>query len=208
MRLGVTLAGLGCAMMLAACDSSVDDITPPHSADPEASISGTAVKLPHATLTDPTLQPPVQDNKYTESSGRPKVVFDPCTWITDADIESVGFRPASRKRGTDLVAEYTFLTCNFRTADSKLSLGVDSGNITWDEHLKKDGNWLTAIEVNGRRAGYGKGQDNRPGDCRVHVETKVGVVFVRTISFDAGIDPCSSIMEIASVVEKSIGRDN
>lgn len=160
------------------------------------------------TLTDPKLQPPVQDNKYTRSTGRPAVVFDPCTWITDADVESVGFRASSRKRGADLVAEYTFLTCDFRSTDYKLSLGLDSGNITWDENLRKNSGWLQGTEVNGRRAGFGKGEADRAEDCQVHLETKVGVVFVRTMAADKTVDPCASIMNIASVVEKSIGKDN
>ncbi|MGW6423297.1 DUF3558 domain-containing protein [Nocardia sp. NPDC055053] len=164
------------------------------------------------TLTDSKLQPPSQDNKHTQSTGRPKVVFDPCTWIGAADIESVGFQSASRKRGPDLVAEYTFLTCTFRNPDNTMSLGLDSGNITWDENLKKNGSWLEPATVNGRRAGFGKGEPGSDNECHVQMETKVGVVLLWTGILSSGLrqnlDPCANIMEIASVVEKSIGKEN
>ncbi|MFF5030576.1 MULTISPECIES: DUF3558 domain-containing protein [Nocardia] len=164
------------------------------------------------TLTDPKLQPPSQDNKYTQSTGRPKVVFDPCTWIGASDIESVGFESASRKRGPDVVAEYTFLTCTFRNPDNTMSLGLDSGNITWDENLKKNGSWLEPTVVNGRRAGFGKGEPGSENECHVQMETKVGVLLMWTGVLSSGLrqnlDPCANIMEIASAVEKSIGKEN
>ncbi|GGN73107.1 DUF3558 domain-containing protein [Nocardia rhizosphaerihabitans] len=204
-----------CCVLVALAASACSPSTESDNADPAGSgtaAGSTATQAARPTLTDPKLQPPSQDNKYTQSTGRPKVVFDPCTWISDADIESVGFRPGSRKRGSDLVAEYTFLTCDFRTPDSAMSLGLDSGNITWEEDLQKNGYVLEPTTVNGRQAGLLRGEKGDESLCRVHLRTKVGVVIVRTHSLSLGrsqnLDPCANIMEIASVVEKSIGKEN
>ncbi|MGW6725384.1 DUF3558 domain-containing protein [Nocardia sp. NPDC055029] len=199
------------ALVASACGSSTG------SGVPDSSVQGTpagstSTQAARPTLTDPKLQPPPQDNKYTQSTGRQHVVFDPCTWVSDADVESVGFRSGSRKRGADLVAEYTFLTCDFRTPDSAMALGLDSGNITWEENLQKNGPWLEPTTVNGRQAGLVRGEPGGENECKVHLRTQVGVVFVRTYSLSLGqrqnLDPCANIMEIASVVEKSIGREN
>ncbi|MEV0770832.1 DUF3558 domain-containing protein [Nocardia salmonicida] len=197
------------ALAGSACSSS------PDTAGPEASGSSSSVTETQAartTLTDAKLQPPSQDNKYTQSSVRPKVVFDPCTWIDAADIDAVGFRSESRRRGPDLVAEYTFLTCIFRNADNTLSVNVDSGNISWDENLQKNGAWLQATTVNGRQAGLVRGQPGGEDACQVHLLTKAGVVIVGTLVLSLGknqnLDPCANIMEIASAVEKSIGKEN
>lgn len=197
------------ALAGSACSSS------PDTAGPEASGSSSSVTETQAartTLTDGKLQPPSQDNKYTQSSARPKVVFDPCTWIDAADIDAVGFRSESRRRGPDLVAEYTFLTCIFRNADNTLSVNVDSGNISWDENLQKNGAWLQATTVNGRQAGLVRGQPGGEDACQVHLLTKAGVVIVGTLVLSLGknqnLDPCANIMEIASAVEKSIGKEN
>ncbi len=201
---GCVLVALG----VSACGSSTGTDAP-ESAAPSGSSATTTVR---PTLTDAKLQPPTQDNKYTQSTGRPKVVFDPCTWISAAEIESVGFRSETRRRGPDLVAEYTFLTCIFRNPDNTMSLNVDSGNISWDENLQKNGAWLEATTVNGRQAGLVRGQPGGEDACQVHLLTKVGVVIVGNLVLSLGknknLDPCANIMEIASVVEKSIGKEN
>ncbi|MFJ2833951.1 MULTISPECIES: DUF3558 domain-containing protein [Nocardia] len=208
----VTIAGCVLVALAASACSSSTGSTDVDASVSETSAASTATQAARPTLTDPRLQPPAQDTKYTQSTGRPKVVFDPCTWITDADIESVGFRPGSRKRGSDLVAEYTFLTCDFRTPDSAMSLGLDSGNITWEEDLQKNGYVLEPTTVNGRQAGLLRGEKGDDSLCRVHLRTNVGVVIVRTHSLGLGrsqnLDPCANIMDIASVVEKSIGKEN
>lgn len=211
MKMGTIIGCVLVALAASGCSTSAGTAGPESSA-PGGSAGSTATQAARPTLTDPKLQPPSQDNKYTQSTGRAKVVFDPCTWISDADIESVGFQPGSRKRGSDLVAEYTFLTCDFRKPDHTVSLGLDSGNITWDENLQKNGPWLEATAVNGRQAGLVRGDPGGENACKVHLRTNAGVVFVRTLVLSLGreqnLDPCANIMEIASVVEKSIGKEN
>ncbi|MFE7720743.1 DUF3558 domain-containing protein [Nocardia rhizosphaerihabitans] len=197
--------------MVTACGTSTgpDDLNSPEAG---TSASPATTQAARPTLTDPKLQPPSQDNKYTRSTGRPQVVFDPCTWISDADVESVGYRPKSRKRGPDLVAEYTFLTCTFDNSDNTIALGLDSGNITWQENLAKNGSWLQPTTVNGRQAGTGRGAPGTEGECHVQMQTKVGTVLlwtsVQSLGQGKNLDPCANIMEIASVVEKSIGKEN
>ncbi|GGK65584.1 DUF3558 domain-containing protein [Nocardia camponoti] len=167
------------------------------------------------TLTNPKIQPPDQDNKYTRSTGRPHVVFDPCTWIMPADLASIGYLENTRKRGVDVVAEYSFLSCHFESEDMNTTLAVNSGNVTWDEDQQKNGSWLREANVNGRQASQGQDPNSATAgkdSCEIHMRTKVGVVLVsqllRSFGEQRGIDPCANLDHIASVVEKSIGKEN
>ncbi|WP_188830806.1 DUF3558 domain-containing protein [Nocardia camponoti] len=196
------------AIALAACSSVSGTATAPESTE-------AAPGSVRPTLTDPKVQPPDQDNKYTRSTARPHVVFDPCTWMMPDDITAIGYADRSRERGTDLVAEYTFLSCRFQANDYTTSLRINSGNVTWDEDQQKNGNWLQATEVNGRQAARGQdpgGVQGGAGTCEIHMRTKVGVVFitqaVKTLGEQRGVDPCTNLDHIASVVEKSIGKEN
>ncbi|MFE3543731.1 DUF3558 domain-containing protein [Nocardia sp. NPDC059177] len=210
MRLLASAGLLTGVILLASCGTATDEPASPTS-EPTAP-SATTTTQTRPTLTNPKIQPPSQDNQYTRSSGRQHVVYDPCTWLSDDDVESMHFDPASRKRGEDLVAEYTFLSCNFRNSDQTMSMGVNSGNISWDENLQKNGTWLEETTINGRRAGTGRGESNSATKCEAHLETEVGVVliWVRVTSLGErqNIDPCADILEVASVVERSIGEGN
>lgn len=104
------------------------------------------------------------------------------------------------------------MTCLFDNPGNTLALHVDSGNTTWDENLQKNGAWLETTIVNGRQAGLVRGQPGGEDACQVHMVTDVGFVIVGTLVQSLGknqnLDPCANIMEIASVVEKSIGKEN
>lgn len=163
------------------------------------------------TLTDSTLQPPQQQNQFT-TTGRPVVVFDPCTWVRDSAITKIGFDPKTRQRGNDIVAEYTFLTCQFDSNPPKLrSLEIDSGNTTFEEDQQKNGSWLQPTTINGRQAGYGRNPATR-GSCEVHMRTKVGVAIVSTLltldGREQSFDACDNIQGIASAIEPEIGKGN
>ncbi|MFC6012503.1 DUF3558 domain-containing protein [Nocardia lasii] len=195
--------------VLPGCSSNTPDSTESASA-PAVALSESPAR---PTLTNPAFQPPSQDNEYTRSSGRPKVVYDPCTWLSDDDVIAAGYPAQSRKRGADLVAEYSFLNCRFQT--DAVSLSVMSGNVTWDEDQQKNGTWLQPTTVNRRQAAMGREPETiRTGvkDCEVHMRTAVGVVFVSTrlkIQGEAqDLDPCADIMGVASIVEESIGEGN
>ncbi|MEV5651614.1 DUF3558 domain-containing protein [Nocardia sp. NPDC052254] len=162
----------------------------------------------HPTLTNPGLQPPSQEGE--SGSDRPKVVFDPCTWISDDTVTAAGFDPASRKRAHDQVTEFTSFTCRFQS--DLRSLDVDSLNVSFEEDQAKNSSWLhKTATVNGREAAYG--QDPAiPGSCEVHLRTKSGTVFINTLLTLNGrgesADPCENINSIAAAVESSIGKDN
>ncbi|WP_328388087.1 DUF3558 domain-containing protein [Nocardia sp. NBC_00416] len=160
------------------------------------------------TLTDPALQPPPLKNEYT-TEGRPEVVFDPCTWISDQAAEKSGLDPASRRRGDDLVAEYTFLTCDFDGKDWDLQ--IDSGNVTWDENLQKNGALSEPLAVNGREAIWVRDPQMRK-TCSIHLRTKVGFVMMTTTrTFEAsesGLEKCDGILGIAQALEPEIGSEN
>lgn len=160
------------------------------------------------TLTAPKLQPPEQEGRWVNEN-RPDVVFDPCTWISDETIGSVGFDPASRERGEDSVAEWTFLICRF---DSELiDLSVMSGNVSLEEETQKNGSWQRPTTVNGREATTGK-EPQMKDSCTVNIRTKAGVVFVEQSPSLAGrtqgVDPCMGIEETAAAIEPEIGEKN
>lgn len=160
------------------------------------------------TLTAPKLQPPPQQNEYT-TQGRPEVVFDPCTWISDEAVVEAGLDPSTRRRGDDLVAEYTFLTCDF---DGHLrELQINSGNVTWEENLQKNGAHSEPLTVNGREALQVR-DPHTPRRCSIHVRTKVGfVMFSSARTFEgseAGLGLCDGVLEIATALEPEIGEEN
>lgn len=200
------------AAFLAACSGAGDHTSDSSSGTQGAPMpaSSAAVQPPHPTLTDSSLQPPPLHNQYT-TSGRPDVVFDPCTWISDSAIQKAGFDPDSRKRGKDVVAEYTFLVCHY---DSKLRyVTVSSGNITYEEDQQKNGSWLHSTTINGRQASFGRDASSGISTtCEVHMRTKVGVVFVTVLLTDDGVaqgmNACDGIQGIASAIEPEIGKGN
>ncbi|MGI5216324.1 DUF3558 domain-containing protein [Nocardia sp. CA-290969] len=160
------------------------------------------------TLTESRLQPPEQQNEYT-TRGRPEVVFDPCTWISDAAVEKAGLDPTTRRRGQDIVAEYTFLTCDFE--GNLRDLSVNSGNVTWEEDLQKNGGHSEAMTVNGREALLVQ-DPALESVCSVHVRTEAGLVMFSSSRThegqEAGLQRCDGAVEIATALEPEIGAEN
>lgn len=163
------------------------------------------------TLTAPSLQPPAQEGKYVNKD-RPDVVFDPCTWISDDAIREAGFDPATRERGKDILAEWTFLICGFES--EVITLSVMSGNVTLEEEVQKslkNGPWQRPITVNGREATVGSDPE-LPDSCEVNIRTKAGVVFIdQLLKLEGriqGTDPCVDIEKTAAIIEREIGEEN
>ncbi|WP_433196302.1 DUF3558 domain-containing protein [Nocardia sp. CA-107356] len=203
----IALLALATVTISVGC-SSTDDVTPHPTDLAQATASSTGTQSARTTLTNPKLQPPSQDNKYTASTGRPKVVFDPCTWISDDTIQKAGFDPTSRKRGRDLVAEYSFLACDF--SSTLQDLAVDSGNATWEEDLAKVGSYSEPTTVNGRQALLVR-DPATPRGCQIDLRTKVGFVQVAVDLTDRAprsTAPCDGIQNIATTIEPEIGKDN
>ncbi|MFG3519419.1 hypothetical protein C5E51_28170 [Nocardia nova] len=209
MKARVWLAA-GCALAtiasVSACSSGTDS-APGSTDSPSPKVSELANTAPSPTLTAPSLQPPGQDDG---AAGRPKVVFDPCTWISDETVAAAGFNPNSRKRANDLVAEYTAFTCRF--ASELRSMDVDSTNISFEEDQQKNGGWLHPLApVNGRDAAFGQDK-SIPGSCETHLRTKAGSVFIRMLLTLRGrgeaADPCADMTKIAAAIEASIGKGN
>lgn len=176
----------------------------PSSASSAAVVTSTVSARP--TLTDPKLQPPSQkDNKY--AAGLPVVVFDPCTWISDQTIEKAGFDPASRQRIQDMVAEQTFLTCEF-TSKTK-DLRINSANVPWDQDLQKNAAWGPPITVSGRQAIWNR-DTTLHGTCEIDLRTKAGFVQIATdLNQNATqASPCDGLLDIATAIEPEIGKDN
>ncbi|NKY89623.1 DUF3558 domain-containing protein [Nocardia veterana] len=180
-----------------------------HATDGQATSNPTsAAKAPSSrpTLTASALQPPPQHNQYT-TQGRSEVVFDPCTWIGDDTVRKSGFDPSTRKRRGDMVAEYSFLSCEF-SSDTEV-LTVSSGNVSWDDDLKKVGSYSNPTKVNDRPA-LVVHNPKLPDECQVDVKTKVGFVQITLSPGTWSSDPvdCNRAMTIASNIEKEIGKDN
>lgn len=193
--------------VLAACSSGGEEnLDPAKPAESPAASPSTATR---PTLTAANLQPPSQDNKYTKSSSRSKVVVDPCTWVADSAIQEAGFDAGSRRRGSDVVAEYTFLTCNFKQGEDAV-LALESGNVTLDEVRKKYPGGTEELIINGRPAVKSKKDDS--SGCSIDLQTNAGYfgITVRTHTSGRmkGMQSCDNILEIATVLEPSIGRGN
>jgi hypothetical protein len=159
-------------------------------------------------LTAPRLQPPAQPSKYT-TEGRLVVVFDPCTWISDEAVANAGLDPASRRRGRDFLAEFTFLTCDFDGL--YFDLQIDSGNVTWQDDLRKNGPNSESLTINGREAMWVR-DPHLVKTCDIHVRTRVGfVIFSSSRTFEgseAGLQRCDGVLHIAQALEPSIGAEN
>ncbi|MGW6697267.1 DUF3558 domain-containing protein [Nocardia sp. NPDC055049] len=164
---------------------------------------------PRPTLTAANLQPPSQDNSYTRSSNRPKVVVDPCTWVDDAAIQKTGFDSQSRRRGKDMIAEYSFLACNFKKG-TDATLVLESSNVSLDEVRTKYVGDTEDLIVNGRPAV--KSTKGDPDGCSIDIQTAVGyfgiTVRVNTSGRTQGIRPCDGILDVAAELEPSIGTGN
>ncbi|WP_254854127.1 DUF3558 domain-containing protein [Nocardia donostiensis] len=198
----ITTVALGCS------ENAEPRLAPGSATASSSSVSKPQTNPARPTLTAPKLQPPSQQNEYT-TQGRPEVVFDPCTWISDDAIVKAGLDPSTRRRGDDLVAEYTFLTCDF---DGRLrDLQVDSGNVAWEENLRKNDAHSEPLTVNGREALQVR-DPSTPRRCDIHVRTKVGyVTFSSARTFEGsetGLGLCDGVLEIATALEPEIGEEN
>lgn len=204
-RISLVAAGLALVCSVSACGN--DSPTPEIAGQPPTATATTTSMPP--TLTASKLQPPSQDNEYAESSGRPKVVFDPCTWVPDSAVSSLGLDPSTRERGNDMVAEYTFLTCHVGNADE--SVRLDSGNVTLDEVRKKYAGRTQDMSINGRNAILTPNK-TASDDCSIDMETKAGyfgvTVIVSTPGGLKGMKPCDNIVHIAETLEPYIGEGN
>ncbi|WP_194289690.1 DUF3558 domain-containing protein [Nocardia macrotermitis] len=172
-----------------------------------AATSNSAIHPPFPTLTAPSLQPPKQQNE-----NRPDVAFDPCTWIDDHTVQKIGYDPSTRKRSIDIHAEYTFLSCEFLTADKAYSIEILSGNRTMDEGRQKfttDGAQIEDATIEGRAAMIVR--TKTPESCDVLLQTKAGYVdFDRIIAgyLIDGPTPerCSGIVDLVRSIVPRIGN--
>ncbi len=206
----MTIVAVATAILATAgCSNDSDDVSASSTTTPASSSSPTAtVHAPNPTLTQSSLQPPDQHNRYTAGSGRPEVVFDPCTWIPDSEIQKAGLSPTSRKRGDDQVAEITFLTCRFTSPTSIVS--IMSGNATWDEDVAKNSSISEPVQINGRQAMWVREPANKDR-CEIHLRTKVGFAIVGATVSTPGlgkVQACDNLLDTATAIEPSIGTDN
>ncbi|WP_084161096.1 DUF3558 domain-containing protein [Nocardia sp. BMG51109] len=195
------------AVLATGCSSGNDQSSDTTAESPAANAPTSSNAQPgRPTLTASSLQPPPP---YSKNSGRPNVVFDPCTWIPDDAVSKAGIDPNTRQRGDDQIAEQTFLICKFKTDTRYLT--VMSGNVTWDEDLQKNGGWSEPTNVNGREALWVHDPGVKRG-CEIHMRTKVGFVdILSTLTIDGGVQgikPCDNLLDIATAIEPSIGKDN
>jgi len=192
-------------VMSAACSSSQGGTAASSTSTPTSTSAGTP---PFPTLTMPNLQPPKQQNQ-----NRPDVAFDPCTWIDDNTVSKLGYGPKSRKRGTDIHAEYTFLTCDFQSPDQVYDLSILSGNRTLDEGRQKstaDGGRIEDTTIAGRAAMIVRGDTT--DTCDVVLQTNAGYVdFLRTIATYKINGPtpeqCSGMVNLVNGIVPRIGSN-
>ena len=191
-----------------ACSSNSDENSTGNAENVSSASAAASTTAARPTITDSKIQPPSQDNNQY-SNGLPKVLFDPCTWISDQAIQKAGFDPSSRHRVTDFVAEQTWLTCGFK---SKLrDLTVNSGNVPWEQDLQKHASHTTPVTVNGREGVWVNDQEFK-GGCELDLRTKVGFVQINTDLTDetdsSQTPPCDDMLNIANIIEAEIGKGN
>lgn len=195
------------AFAVAGCAGSESPAAVEATTSPAVSVSGKEGST-RPTLTESRLQPPPLQNEYT-TEGRPEVVFDPCTWISDQAAEKAGLDPASRRRGDDTVAEYTFLTCDFDSPHWDLQ--INSGNVTWEEDLQKNEAFSEPLTVNGREALWVR-DPQEAKRCSIHLRTKVGfVMFTTKRTFEGsevGLQKCDGVLGVVEALEPEIGSGN
>ena len=197
------------ALATAACSSSQHGTaTSAVTSSADVTMSKSAGIPPFPTLTAPGLQPPVQHNQ-----NRPDVAFDPCTWIDDATMMRLGYDPATRKRTTDINAEYTFLNCEFWSPDKAYALNILSNNRTMDEGRAKDsaeGSQIQDTTIGGRAAMIVRTTD--PDTCDVLLQTTVGYVDFQRTMFSFKIDGptperCSGMTDLVQTIIPRIGNN-
>ncbi|GAA5064865.1 hypothetical protein GCM10023318_51240 [Nocardia callitridis] len=132
------------------------------------------------------------------------MVFDACTWISDHDVQEAGFDPATRKRGKDRVAEYTYLTCDF-DSDRGVRLAIESSNISLEEVEKKYSGKTERISVNGREALFTRKSDST---CSVDIQTRAGYFGITLNRGPETVDSCDNIVDTAAILEPSVGKEN
>ncbi|MBF6331854.1 DUF3558 domain-containing protein [Nocardia transvalensis] len=205
------VAGVALVLLLAGCGSSSNGTpraqsTTSTSDATTSSATGPGIRPPFPTLTAPDLQPPKQQNE-----NRPDVAFDPCTWIDDETIKRIGYDPESRKRATDIHAEYTFLGCEFKTPNKAYVLSILSGNRTMDEGRAKaglDGDQVEDVTIDGHAAMIVR--QKRRAFCNVLLQTKVGYVDFGRIMFGDKIEgpipeQCAGMVDLVRAVIPRIG---
>ncbi|MEV0028980.1 DUF3558 domain-containing protein [Nocardia sp. NPDC050793] len=204
MRVPASVAVIAFALIFGAasgCSSPDSD----GSAGPNGTTPDSPSSQARPTLTASKLQPPAQDSRFADPS-RHDVVVDPCTWIDDSTIQSAGFEPGTRKRGNDIVAEYTFLVCQFNSSTRLLT--IESGNVSLDEVRQKYTGQTRETKVNDREALI----TSKSGDtCSVDMRTDVGylgIAFLLTNQGKESLKPCDGIVEAANKIEPSIGKGN
>lgn len=204
------VAAVAMAMgLLAGCSTGGVEDDPATTPQPNSTSADGSSSPARPTLTAPNLQPPSQDNKYSRAGNRPKIVYDPCTWTPDSAIQEIGFDPQSRRRGNDMIAEYSFLICGFKKGEDA-SLALESGNVSLDEVRSKYSGRTEELIINGRPAV--KTRKGSANDCSIDLQTKVGylgiTVTVTTHGLVKNMQACDDILEIATVLEPSIGKEN
>ncbi len=85
--------------------------------------------------------------------------------------------------------------------------------MTWDQDLQKNSAWSEPISVNGREAMWVRDPGLAAGrGCDLHLRTKVGFVALGSMVTLSGLSqdmkPCDGLLDIATAIEPTIGKDN
>lgn len=184
---GLTVVGL--AVTLAGCGS------------PTTGQTGTPVS------TATTAASPVShEQRLTDGSGRPQILFDPCKDISPAVLTKMGYDPDYKDNSDFRGGTYTFMSCGFHS--DSYSLGISSGNITPAEQQAQQNRdsatkVVTPITVDGRD-GWVSRDPNRANICTLAFSTSYGEVmldrFQREKAQDAGLDVCDGIEQTAQMI--------
>jgi hypothetical protein len=148
--------------------------------------------------TSPSPDAPTPATTYTEST------FDPCSDIDDQVVRAAGFNPATREPKPP-TGEY-IAACQFTSAD--MSLMVSTSRTTFEEFRDRYLGVREGLDIGERPAVVvRKPQPDLP--CELAMKSSDGIVTLQTaLNVTArqwGIDRCARIVEIATVIEPSVG---
>ncbi|MEV5648190.1 DUF3558 domain-containing protein [Nocardia sp. NPDC052254] len=200
-RLLAAVAILGCG----ACGAPASD----HDADPESSFLS-------ATLTASSLQPPPQS-----ADMNPKIAYDPCTMIPDGVVRKAGYNPATRNRYSGAPhSSVVIFGCDFVddsnsaiNPQSELKVASSNDSLNENRNSRTDPAYkhepVVAVNVNGRE-GFQASDAPEYGTCYVYFATKAGTVTVirRTTPTTHDYDPCAGMLDLAKLIEPTVGANN
>ncbi|MGN2635975.1 DUF3558 domain-containing protein [Nocardia takedensis] len=138
-----------------------------------------------------------------DPSAAAATLWDPCTQIDDATLQSVGVLPSTKRSGVAGIEEPGWKVCSWRDASTRwqYTLGVWSTVNTVDSFRQKPENvGFTPVEVSGRPGfQFLRSTDKRNEDCHLVFPAVQGALSLTVFnSADGTTPPCDRLTAAAA----------